>query len=333
MAASTPLPISAPRGWLRRLASLWLTAALIAWLLGAVAWAFEFDRPATWSLVGPLGGLFVNLAAAVASNPVFRRQTALLVFHLALMAVVLLIAVGRLTYMKGRMELTTGLEYAGTLVQHDAGPLHPWHLERAAFVSEGFDIEYAPGLKRGHTRNPVRWIDEDGQSRRAVIGDQDALILHGYRFYTSSNKGYSARMAWQPAGGGIMRGVLNFPPYPVFQYGQSLDWTPEGSRVPLKLHLKLPETLLPFDRATAFALPKDHTLAIEGAGEPATLRPGDTLPVAGGVLVYEGLTTWMGYSIHYDWTLPWLTAAAFLACAALGWHFWRKFAARPWQPE
>jgi hypothetical protein len=330
--SSLPLPV-AKRGWLRGLASLWLTAALIACVLAAVAWSFHFDSPATWSLAAPLGGLLVNLAAAVAANPVFRRQTALLVFHLALMAVVLLIAIGRLTYMKGNMELTTGAEYAGTLVRHEAGPLHPWHLERAAFTSEGFEIDYAKGLRRAETRNPVRWIDADGRAQRTVIGDQTALVLNGYRFYTSPNKGYTARVAWMPSDGAVLHGVLNFPAYPVFQYGQTLDWTPEGSAIPLKLHLQLPEGLLPFDRATQFSLPREHSLRIEGAGEPAMLRPGDRIAVGGGMLVYEGLTTWMGYSVHYDRTLPWLVAAAFLACGALGWHFWHKFAARPWRPE
>ena len=39
----------------------------------------------------------------------------------------------------------------------------------------------------------------------------------------------------------------------------------------------------------------------------------------------------MGYVVYSDWTLPWLLAAATLAAAALGWHFWRRFAMRPWQ--
>ena len=44
-----------------------------------------------------------------------------------------------------------------------------------------------------------------------------------------------------------------------------------------------------------------------------------------GILVYEGLTTWMGYKVFYDPTLPWLLAAALVAIAALGAFFWRRF--------
>jgi hypothetical protein len=44
-----------------------------------------------------------------------------------------------------------------------------------------------------------------------------------------------------------------------------------------------------------------------------------------GVLVYEGLTAWMGYKVFYDPTLPWLLASAVLAIAALSAFFWRRF--------
>ena len=42
------------------------------------------------------------------------------------------------------------------------------------------------------------------------------------------------------------------------------------------------------------------------------------------------LRGWMGYKVFYDWTMHWLLAAGTLAVASLGVHFWRKYAARPW---
>jgi cytochrome c biogenesis protein len=58
--------------------------------------------------------------------------------------------------------------------------------------------------------------------------------------------------------------------------------------------------------------------------------PGERYVLPQGTLVYEGLTAWMGYAVFYDWTIPWLLAAAAAAVASLSVHFWRKFAARPW---
>ena len=58
-------------------------------------------------------------------------------------------------------------------------------------LHDGFEIDYAPGRKRGATRNSVTWQGEDGQPRSAVIGDHHPLVLQGHRFYTSPNKGFA----------------------------------------------------------------------------------------------------------------------------------------------
>jgi len=50
----------------------------------------------------------------------------------------------------------------------------------------------------------------------------------------------------------------------------------------------------------------------------------------GGVLLYDSLTIWMGYTVFYDWTISWLFAASIVAVLSLAWFFWQKFAARPW---
>ena len=63
------------------------------------------------------------------------------------------------------------------------------------------------------------------------------------------------------------------------------------------------------------------------------LHPGQSLDLAGGRLTYKELRTWMGYTVFYDWTLPWLFAAGLIAVLSLGWHYWRKFATRPWLEE
>jgi cytochrome c biogenesis protein len=327
-ASATP----APRPWLRRCASLELTLLLLAWLALAVVYAYRLTDHATWSVAAPLAALASNLIAAVATHPVFRRQAALLVFHLALIALALLLAAGRLIELRGRLEVTQGERFGGELVQVDAGPLHPWQLPRADFVNDGFEIDYAAGYKRGPTRNRVRWSD-DGIERTAVIGDQVPLVIHGYRFYTSPNKGFAARLRWQRPAGALFATAVHFPAYPVFQYGQTVEWNLPDSNVVLKLKLELPEKLIDPDAASRFALPARHRLLIDDGSGARELVAGAALPVAGGALVYEGLTTWMGYTVIYDPTTAWLLAACVVAIASLGWHFRRKFAARPWSAE
>ena len=316
--------------WLLRLASLKLTLAVIVLLLAGSALALWSREQMTWPLVAPLALFALNLAAAVATNAAFRRQGALLVFHLALIALVLLVAAGRLTYLKGWVELADGSVFAGRLDGYEAGPWHAGGIERVSFQNLGFSIYYAPGIRRGRTRNRVRWFDADGVERRAVIGDMDPLVLRGYRFYTSYQKGYAPEFTWYPRAGAPQRGGVDLPAYPMYEQNQRQEWTPPGGGPSFDITLRIDGIILDPARPSAFALPKRHTLLIRADRETHEVEPGGRIELAEGTLVYEGLRTWMGYTVFYDWTLPWVFAASLVALLSLAWHYARKFAARPW---
>jgi cytochrome c biogenesis protein ResB len=317
--------------WLARLGSLKLTLVILAlFFIGILAYYTHAAR-SVWMLVAPLALFALNLGGAMLVNPAFRRQTALLVFHLALIAIALLVAAGRLTYLKGQLELSTGETFSGQLSQTESGPWHAWQLDRAGFANEGFSIDYSPGIRRDQTRNAVRWVDAEGRTQRAVVGDQTPLVLEGYRFYTSSNKGFAPLFTWQPANGKPRLGTVHLPAYPVHEYRQALDWVLPESNVKIWTMLQFDEVLLDPARPSQFRLPGRHTLIVRLDEERRELQPGDRYELAQGTLTYQGLTTWMGYTVFYDWTLPWLLAACVLAVSALAWHFWKKFAAHSWE--
>jgi cytochrome c biogenesis protein len=314
------------------LASLRLTLVSLLLLLSAVVYVYDRagDADATLPLVLPLSLLSVNLLAAVLSNRTFRRQMPLLVFHLALLAIIALVSIGRLTYLRATSEVVTGGEFL-SMERVEAGPWHSGARDAIHFENLGFTIQYKPGLRREATVNRVRWRDEAGIPHTAEIGDQVPLVLHGYRFYTSSNKGYAALFRWEPQQGEAQLGSVSFPSYPGNKDDQVTNWRlgTEDVRVRLNIaeHPINPET------ESGFRLPDRHDVSVEFSWRVATLKPGDSVLTPGGRLVYVGLTTWMGYSIFYDWTMPWLLAACALAVLALAWHFWRKFAIKPWQAE
>jgi cytochrome c biogenesis protein len=272
----------------------------------------------------------VNLVAAVLRHPAFRHRSALLAFHLALLAIVVLVAAGRLTYLKGQLELSEGEAFAGALSSAESGPMHRSELDRAGFINEGFTIRYEKGVRRAETRNAVRWIDERGVERQALIGDNEPLVLRGYRFYTSFNKGFAPVFVWRPEAGAPQRGTIHLPAYPLHEHGQALEWTLPGTRSAVWTMLQFDEPLLDPERVSQFRLPDRHKLVIRVGDARHELTPGASLTLPEGVLVYERLSTWMGYTVFYDWTLPWLFAACALAFASLAWHFARKFSARPW---
>ena len=303
--------------------SLRHTLAMVA-LLAAVV----LLRPAWWPLALVMGALALNLLAALVVHPALRRQLPLLVSHLALLALVVGVALGRLLALDGRFELTQGVPFDGSLLDREAGALHVPKLQRLSFRHDGFEIDYAPGRKRGATRNSVTWQGEDGQPRSAVIGDHRPLVLEGHRFYTSPNKGFAPLLRWEPEQGQPVLGAVHLPSFPAHELRQSREWAlPDGRTV--WVLLQTAQTLIDPQARTRFEMPREHHLVLRVGELRAELRPGQRLALPGGTLVYEELRTWMGYRVAYDPTLPWLLAAALVSALALALHYALKFRTQP----
>lgn len=324
------------RSPLRTLASLRLTLAIFV-LLGASVLIAYFNavRTSPW-LVFSLSLLAINLLAAIATNRRFREQLPLLIFHLALLAIVVLVALGRLTYLKGRAEVVEGEAFEGQFVQVQAGPWHPWGgLAETRFTNLGFRILYAPGPIRLGTENRVAWTDGQGRVQEEVIGDHKPLVREHYRFYANWTKGFALMFGWQPKQGEPVLGSVNLPSYPANALKQAQQWSLPGEPEPVWAMLQFEGEVIPEATGGEFRLPADYRVVVRHGRQrweidPRSGEAGIDLP--GGRLTYLGLRTWMGYEVAWDRTMPWLLAAAVVAVLALAWHFWRKFAARPWNP-
>ena len=198
------------------------------------------------------------------------------------------------------------------------------------FINRGFTIRYEPGPSRAETENRVSWRDADGNEQAAVIGDQYPLVLDGYRFYTSFNKGFAPLLEWRPRQGEPLVGDVHLPGYPGHALRQSLEWTPPGASDPVWLLLQFDEVILDPQRESWFRPPREHQLLVRSGELRQELQPGDAVDLPEGRLTYLGLRSWMGYTVSYDWTRPWILAACLLAVLSLGWHLWVRFVQRPW---
>jgi len=156
------------------------------------------------------------------------------------------------------------------------------------------------------------------------------LSLYGYKFYTSHNKGFAPVFTWHSNAGEPVLGSVHLPSYPAHEYRQAQTWTPPGSKTAVWVMLQFDEVILDPDKTSEFRLPAEHKLVVRAGEERRELRPGESMRLADGVLEYNGLRSWMGYTVSYDFTLPWLLAAGVLAVGSMAVHFWRKFAVRPW---
>lgn len=312
---------------LRWAASMRLTQVLLAMLGAATLAAYMADGIGAVTLGVPLALLTVNLIAAVITNASFRRQPALLMFHLSLIAVVMLLGASRLTTVAGRFELTEGTAFDGALLASTSGPLAS--PVTASFVNGGFSVEYGPGLRRGKTRNEVQWIDEAGVGHRQVIGDQTPLVVDGVKFYTTPNKGFAPLFDWTAGGETPVRGAVHLPSFPLHEGDQVRDWKPATNSPSIRVTLRLLDTILDPSRPGVLRMPVRHVVHVRAGDVETELRPGQSVAIAGGELRYVGLRTWMGYKVAYDPVVPWLLAAALVAVMALVAHYAIKFRRRP----
>lgn len=318
---------SAVTNAVHKLASTRLALLGMALFGGALLLTYNNPQSSLWLMVAPLVLLAVNLLAAVVFNPRINRQSGLLILHLALLGIILLAAVGRLTRFDGRVEITEGSLFSpGDVEITGKGPLHPGRLDQVIFAQGSFSVDYEAGLSRAHTRSHVIMLDDAGRQTPAVVGDQVPLALAGYLFYTTSNKGFAPLLTWIPDEGQPASGTVNMPTYPYFDWNQSNRWTPPGGEE-TRFHLQIEQ---PLNRESAWTLDSKHipaALEIESGERRAVLHAGESVRLAHGVLRFDELRGWMGYKVFFDPTLPWMFWTAVTGVVGMAWHFWCKLSA------
>lgn len=312
---------------LRSMASLKLTmlglAALIANSVAISQWP---DAALSW-VVLPLALLAVNLLAALLVRHVFRQQAALLLFHVGLLAVLVLVAAGVLVRFDGSVEVVEGTAFdAGNVTLRGEGWMHSSRLDRVQFTQGPLEVRYLSGLRRDTTHSRVTLGQSEGAQIEREIGDRQGFTSNGYRFKATFNKGYSVLLLWRDGQGRESLGAVNFPSYPKFDWKQVNDWTtPAGETLTLELQLaaRAPEDGPWILRSRDV----DYTLSIQdGRTAGKAVGPGQSIAVKGGEITPVDLRLWMGYRIDYNPLLPWLLTAAFLALGALAAHMAQKFA-------
>jgi len=306
-----------------RIASLKITLLGIVGMIALALATYRNPGFGTVWLAVPLAVLAVNLLAAILTNSAFRQQSALLVFHVCLLAVILLIGAELMIRFNGHVELVEGEAFDAQAVEIvQQGAWHRLALDQVNFVQGRIAVDYRPGLIRHNTRSNVTEASANGQSRE--FGDGNNVTFGSYRFSTTFNKGWALILRWSGDNGIVQRGAINFPSYPEFDWKQANDWTtPGGERVALELRLD------PVPSDTNWVLrsgESEFSVVINDARlDRHELKLGDSIRMQHGTLTVEDLRLWMGYRIDFNPLLPWIFASAMLALFALAVHFQLKF--------
>lgn len=312
---------------LTRLGSLRLT------LLGMVALliiTLATYKSTVWSInwvALPLGLLSINLLSAIMLNRRFRQQGGLMLFHLGLLAIIVLAAFGTLTSFDARLEMTEGQAFnaADVEVIHQ-GTWHSNQLQQADFVQGKVEVDFVSAQRRGKTQSQIILPGRGSEPIDMIIGDKVTFEKEGYRFLTTGNKGYSIILTWIDDNGGMSTGAINMPSYPFFEWKQENEWVaPDGERVLLKL--ELPDNQRP-DPMAAWTLTSDQvnaSLIVHTSDGRHVLQQGDNLALKKGSIRFDDIRIWMGYRIDYNAMLIWQFLAASIAIIGLSYHFKKRF--------
>ena len=312
------------------LASPKLTVAFFLLLAAGSLWVAQGSADATLTTLPALILLVLNLAAAIVSNPRFRADLPLLLFHLALLALVVLMALARLIYFDGATILTAGTAFEGNLAKDTRGPLHGQGLRALRFANEGFTEKFPERSKYQVTYNRVRYWDGVGASHLVEIGDDRPLVLDGYRIYATQRRGFSPLFRWQPKVGESTLGTVQLPDRGDNELGPATSWQlPSGPQVWVLLNMEDSPAPAPGGQRNGLGADENaHSLVLRIGERRLMMRAGESVELDGGELSYLRLDSWMGYRIVYDPTEPWLVATVLVGIASLLW-FYSRLLRRP----
>lgn len=327
---ATAIARQPPRSVASALASPRLMVAFFLLMAAGSLWTANGGADPTLAVLAPLALLVVNLLAAIVTKPRFRADLPLLLFHLALLLLVSLLVVARLTYFDGAAVLTAGTAYDGHLLRNERGPLHGDGPEALRFANEGFTEDFPERGQAQATYNRVRWWDRDGATHLASIGDNRPLILDGYRIYPTVRRGFAPLFSWQPDGGEASFGTVELADTGAAGPGPTSELKlPGGLDAWIMIFLEDAPKYVPGTRLDDLgAADLAHHLVLRVGDRRVELRPGGHVDLPGGRLSYVRLSSWMGYRIVKDPTEPWIVAVVLIGIGTLLWFYAQRLLPR-----
>lgn len=293
-------------------------------ILLAVVWAHIFSLSYSKWIALPVILLTINLVAAIVYQPAFKRDPALLIFHVALAMLLPVALYGSLSGFKGHFELPEGANFQHqNITIRDQGLLHSYQLDNLVMHLVAMDATYIPGKRAQRLR--ARVIADDNE---VVIAEHLPLIWRDYRIYVSKNIGFTGYFNFIDDYGQQLYGV-NFPWLAGNQLRQANEVNVFGE--PFWLKLEGVEGMLDNDMQPIPFVPPANTYVVFRQGDRRIeLRLGDQVAVNGGTLVFRSIGGWQGFEISYDPAKRYLLSLSLIMCMAMVWYFWQRFTRVNW---
>ncbi|ACQ81495.1 ResB family protein [Beutenbergia cavernae DSM 12333] len=172
-------------------------------------------------------------ATAISAERGYARETGNIVFHLALVGVLVSVALGSLVHYRGQAIVVEGRSFANSQVHYDSFDAGAWFspesLEPFRFTLDRFDSEFDElGQARDFTAH-VTVTDPDGASSVETIKVNHPLGLGGASVYLQGN-GYAPQITVTDGAGEIaFSGPVPFLPQDTFYASRGVVKVPDVS--------------------------------------------------------------------------------------------------------
>ncbi|MDT0165398.1 cytochrome c biogenesis protein ResB [Actinotalea sp. AC32] len=328
--------------------------------------AEDVVRAARASLRGPLGllprfrvdtGDEPQGVRTVAAERGYLRETGNLLFHLALVGLLVSVAWGQLQHYRGQAIVVEGRGFANAVTDYDtfeAGTaFDPRSLVPFTMTLDRFTSEFTPDARAVDFTAEVTVREPGDDVRATTIRVNHPLRVGGAKVFLQGN-GYAPEVVVEDAAGEVAfagavpflpedavytsRGVVKVPDVSTGeQIGlvgyllPSAEVTEAGARSvhPQPLDPVLVLTVWSGDLGLDDGIPQNvyqldesgMDQVLDAEGQPVTLvvRPGQTvdLPAGLGTLTWDGLPRFVALDLRHDPSLPWVLASSVAALLGL----------------
>lgn len=272
------------------------------------------DAQGIWDTELPRDALLGLMAANLSAQWLSRwraatRKPALLAFHVALVAVLLLGLVGRALALEADFALLEGQGGAVRTNLVRRGFATPETLEHYRLTLDQVTTRYGRGdtpvesFAHIRVRDARRVVAFEGRVRPNEPVDAGPLSVS-----LTSGRGFGALFVFHPRGGAPSPGVLLFPWYAREPGNQRQRLLLPGVTELLWATLELPAPLFRQDGPWELRVPPHIRVGVQAAtGETlATLAPSQTVTLPQGTLTLVAVRRWASLFATYDPTEPWL---------------------------
>ncbi len=305
------------------LASLKLTAALLGLLLAVLALYAREIVENEWPRIAILTALTANLLANMSLRPRLLRRPPLALFHLCLLAILLLSVGGRLVYYQAALQAAEGQRVKLSGVPSHHGPWAPARLMDLSIKPLRIETLYWYGDNPKSSDMEVELSYKNQLLVRGKVAPNEPLVHEGVRIYLSPTQGFAAIFSYSPSTGeDISRGAIYFPEYRKLSQLQIQQMTVPGLGYQLNCTLNLTD-LFSDQHAWGLEAPAGTTIRISSDGEDtdATLPVGGSLELPSGELRLESIVRYARITVDYDPTASWILLLLMLCPAPLLWQY------------